>query len=610
MERGLEWEQYIPSSSSSSSSLNKTAPYYFDELKHSGFDRVLGCVATVYIRVSISQMTNDISIDGNADAVISRGLLSSLNDFLLQQEDATSVLQVDPDSIADLMGVRIALSKGRNDGLANMMRIVQEQLRNSINKSESEQESESSILPSSPLTNTNTNTRDDENTQLYKTQTMDSEKRPTVALLLSGGVDSSVALRLLQRQGYDVTPFYLKIWLEDELAHLGVCPWEDDVDICRQVCEQAGVELQIVSLQNEYHDRVMKHTLNEAAAGRTPNPDILCNSRVKFGCFLEYLQQQEGRDQNQQCRFDYIASGHYAKVKHDESGVARLFRAPDPVKDQSYFLCALHQDQLRRLIFPIGHLQKKEVRELADEFQLPNRQRPDSQGLCFLGKVKFRDFLSENLGESPGNIVDAFTGDVIGEHRGVWFHTVGQRKGLGPFLVSTASAFGPWYVVAKDPARKVVYASNKYDEEAFNQPRSEFHIENVHWISGSPPPVPTLMNPTTTGSGGGGMPSYRFDLKIRHGPKLSSGTLTMIDNNNDDEMSNSGTVKLDEKDGGLAPGQYVVFYDDNAECLGGGIISERHWAKFLMMDSSASASSSQSAAAVNKVQEIEGPTPL
>mmetsp|Transcript_40116 Transcript_40116/g.96867 ORF Transcript_40116/g.96867 Transcript_40116/m.96867 type:complete len:599 (+) Transcript_40116:2-1798(+) len=588
MERGLAWEQYSPpssSSSSSSSSLNSTTPYYYDELEKHGFDRVLGCVATVYIRVSVSRTTSVVSLDGYADAVLSRGLLSSLNVFLMQQEDVETIFKVDPDSIADQMGVRIALSKGRNDGLANMMRIVQEQLQNLI---KSESESVSSISSSSPLTDADNNARDDKNTQLNESEISDSEKKPTVALLLSGGVDSSVALRLLQRQGYDVTPFYLKIWLEDELAHLGVCPWEDDVDICRRVCEQAGVELQIVSLQNEYHDRVMKHTLNEAAAGRTPNPDILCNSRVKFGCFLEYLQQQQEGQDKRPYKFDYIASGHYAQVKRDENGIARLSRAPDPVKDQSYFLCALNQDQLCRLIFPIGHLQKTEVRELAEEFQLPNRQRPDSQGLCFLGKVKFRDFLSENLGESPGNIVDAFTGDVIGEHRGVWFHTVGQRKGLGPFLVSTASAFGPWYVVAKDPAKKIVYASNKYDEEAFNQPRSEFHIENVHWISGYPP-VSTL-NPTD------GMPTYRFNLKIRHGPKLSSGTLTMIDN---DEM-NSGTIKLDGKDGGLAPGQYVVFYDDNAECIGGGIISERHWAKFLMMDSTTTKSADQ-----KKSQDME-----
>ena len=256
-------------------------------------------------------------------------------------------------------------------------------------------------------------------------------------MLLSGGVDSSVALRLLLQQGYDVVPYYLKIWLEDELAHLGQCPWEDDVRTCEAVCDQAGVELQIVSLQDEYHERVMQHTLNEASLGRTPNPDILCNSRVKFGCFLEYIETLPNDR-----KFDYIASGHYAQIKRnknderddldDNNQIVKLYRAPDPVKDQSYFLCALSQAQLQRLIFPIGHLEKTEVRKLADEFDLPNRHRPDSQGLCFLGKVKFRDFMQIHLGESPGDIVDAFTGDVIGTHHGVWYHTVGQRKGDRP----------------------------------------------------------------------------------------------------------------------------------------------------------------------------------
>ena len=379
-------------------------------------------------------------------------------------------------------------------------------------------------------------------------------------MLLSGGVDSSVALNILKRQNYNVTAFYLKIWLEDELAHLGQCPWEDDYRVCQQVCEQAGVPLETISLQDEYKDQVISYTVQEAKRGRTPNPDVMCNSRVKFGCFYNAI---EGRG------FDYVASGHYAQLATDkENGVKRLLRAPDPVKDQSYFLCALTQDQLDRVLFPIGEFEKTQVRELAQEFDLPNKQRPDSQGLCFLGKVKFDEFLAAYLGERPGDIVDARTGDVLGRHRGVWYHTVGQRKGIGKVLNPKATSRGPWYVVAKDPEHDIVYASNEYDEEVFTEARSDFYVEDVQWIAGSPP------NELVDDDG-----SFRqgqFHMKIRHGPRIVKGTLQLT------ELT-AGNVKLDNKDGGLAPGQYVAFYElDGSECFGGGVISERHWAKFLL----------------------------
>jgi tRNA-specific 2-thiouridylase len=259
--------------------------------------------------------------------------------------------------------------------------------------------------------------------------------KPTVAMLLSGGVDSSVALNLLHSQGYSVTAFYLKIWLEDELAHLGQCPWEDDYDMCIQVCNQAGVPLESISLQQEYKETVISYTVAAAQRGRTPNPDIMCNSRVKFGCFYDAI---EGRG------FDYVASGHYAQLIADDNGAKQLLRAPDAVKDQSYFLCALKQEQLQRVLFPIGHLEKHEVRQLAQDYDLPNKNRPDSQGLCFLGKVKFDEFLAAYLGESPGDIIDARTGGKIGRHNGVWYHTVGQRKGIGKVLDPKATAKGPW----------------------------------------------------------------------------------------------------------------------------------------------------------------------
>jgi tRNA U34 2-thiouridine synthase MnmA/TrmU len=184
--------------------------------------------------------------------------------------------------------------------------------------------------------------------------------------------------------------------------------------------------------------------------------------------------------------------------------------------------------------------------------------------LCFLGKVKFRDFLEMQLGQSKGDIVDAFTAEIIGQHDGVWYHTVGQRKGIGKSLHPKATARGPWYVVAKDPEKNIVYTSNQYDEDVFTQARSEFHVENIHWIGGESP---------LSDEG-----KVRLTMKIRHGPRLVSGSLELLP----EEDNDGGIVTLDAKDGGLAPGQYVVFYSEQAECLGGGIISERHWAKFLL----------------------------
>jgi tRNA-5-taurinomethyluridine 2-sulfurtransferase len=508
--------------------------------RQSTIDRVPGCIATVNVMTTLfTSNTSEqptILMDGDADAMVSRGLLALLSQ-VLHGQIAENVLTIIPETITERLGLSAALSQGRNDGLASMVRIIQGQIRTLLQNDS--RNTTSTISPTISITTTTPGS---------------ATPKPTVAMLLSGGVDSSVALHVLKSQGYDVTAFYLKIWLEDELAHLGHCPWEEDYNLCMEICQQANVPLESISLQTEYKEKVISYTVAEAQRGRTPNPDIMCNARVKFGCFYDAIEERG---------FDYVASGHYAQLTTTVQGVKQLLRAPDPIKDQSYFLCALNQEQLQRVLFPIGHLEKQEVRQLAQEYDLPNKNRPDSQGLCFLGKVKFDEFLSAYLGTCPGNIIDARTGSTIGRHNGVWYHTVGQRKGIGKVLDPKATARGPWYVVAKDPEKNIVYASNEYDEESFTQARSDVYIEDIHWISGSPPTF--LLNGPA-----------RFGLKIRHGPTIVNGYLELLD----DGVAN---VKLDQKDGGLAPGQYVVFYEpDGIECYGGGVISERHWARFLL----------------------------
>lgn len=314
--------------------------------------RVPGCIANVGVRTVLvpkkgessgnHRMAYEVLIDGEADAVLSRGLLAVLQ-TTLSSIDAQGVLGIDPTTVADELQLRTVLTSGRNDGLASIVAIVQQQIKDVL-----------------------FDAGDDIDTSAKVNETLYDEavKKPTVAMLLSGGVDSSVALNLLVREGYDVTAFYLKIWLEDELAHLGQCPWEDDYQVCTEVCEQAGVPLESISLQREYRDTVISYTIDEARKGRTPNPDIMCNSRVKFGCFYDAISTRD---------FDYVATGHYAQLQEKETSAGTekiLLRAPDPVKDQSYFLAALTQQQLNRVLFPIGHFEKSKVRELAKEFDL------------------------------------------------------------------------------------------------------------------------------------------------------------------------------------------------------------------------------------------------
>lgn len=349
-----------------------------------------------------------------------------------------------------------------------------------------------------------------------------------IAVLVSGGVDSSVALALLKQAGHDVTAFYLKIWLEDELSFLGECPWEDDLAYVKAVCEHLGVPLNIVSLQQEYWDAVVAYTIREAKAGRTPNPDVLCNQFVKFDAFYKKISPE----------YEKVATGHYAWVE-EENGIFELSAAPDRIKDQTYFLSHLSQDQLRRALFPLGKMTKEEVRAQAQKFNLPNAQRKDSYGICFLGKISFDEFLEHHLQTQPGDLIEFETGKTLGKHRGFWFHTIGQRKGLG-------LSGGPWYVVTKDPAKNIVYISKTYHDP--EKERRAFTVESLHWISETPPST------------------HNFAVKLRHGPERHECTL---------ELAPSGTtahVTLTKSDQGIAPGQFAVFYDGET-CLGCGVIS-------------------------------------
>lgn len=350
-----------------------------------------------------------------------------------------------------------------------------------------------------------------------------------VAMLLSGGVDSSVGLSLLQDAGHDVTAFYLKVWLEDELAYLGQCPWEEELELARAICDRFDVPLEIRSLQKPYWDRVVRYTLDELRAGRTPSPDIFCNQRIKFGAFFEEIDDS----------FERVATGHYARLERAPSGDApslRLKKGVDPVKDQTYFLSHLSRAQLDRALFPIGHLTKVEVRERAAALDLVNQSRKDSQGICFLGKIKYSEFVRHHLGEREGDIIEMGTDEPLGRHRGYWFHTVGQRQGLG-------LSHGPWFVHSKDTERNIVYVAHA--DVLREASRDTYAVEKLHWINEPPR-------------------RRELQVKLRHGPTVFDALVDVSDDR--------ATIRLDRKEPGVAPGQFTVFYEDDV-CLGAATIS-------------------------------------
>lgn len=350
------------------------------------------------------------------------------------------------------------------------------------------------------------------------------------AALVSGGVDSSVALaRLVKRGEGPVRAYYLKIWLEDEASFLGDCPWEEDLEYARSVTTALGVPLEVVPMQEEYYRRVVSYTLEELRAGRTPSPDIFCNQRIKFGAFYDAIGGEADR----------IATGHYAGVDRSDDGVGRLRMAADRTKDQTYFLSHLSQEQLRRCEFPLAELQKQEVRDYARAQGFANMDRPDSQGICFLGRIRYSDFVRHYLGERDGAIIEHESDRELGHHTGAWFYTIGQRQGLG-------LGNGPWYVVQRDVESNIVRVS--HGEHVAEQARSSFEIAAIHAIAGSIKPG-------------------RYATKIRHGPDLIG---CRLESTADPDRLR---VILDRPDRGIAAGQFAVIYDP-PYCLGAGMIQE------------------------------------
>ena len=368
-------------------------------------------------------------------------------------------------------------------------------------------------------------------------------KDKRIAVLLSGGVDSSVVVYELVRQGLHPDCFYINIGPED--GEQWDCTSEEDLEMATAVAAKYGCKLEVVDCHREYWDQVTRYTMDKVRAGLTPNPDVMCNRLIKFGAFHE----KRGHD------YDLIATGHYAQTEYLAVGDSQLAvsqepkaksqklkwlcTSPDPVKDQTDFLAQIYDWQLEKALFPIGHYVKDEVRQIAEREHLVSARRKDSQGICFLGKINYNDYVRRYLGEQPGDVIELETGRRIGEHKGLWFHTIGQRKGMG-------FSGGPWFVVKKDVAQNILYVSHGYDPmTAYKQ---DFPIHDFHSINGQLPPE-------------------RVTLKIRHTPEYLPARL---------EQQGDGRylVYADAPIHGVAPGQFCVIYDErHHRCYGSGEIT-------------------------------------
>jgi tRNA-specific 2-thiouridylase len=363
---------------------------------------------------------------------------------------------------------------------------------------------------------------------------MDAKRRARAIVGMSGGVDSSVAAWLLKQEGYEVVGVFMKNWEDDDTDEY--CTSREDLVDAASVADVLGIELEAVNFAAEYRERVFAHFLREYAAGRTPNPDVLCNSEIKFAAFLDYAQRLGA---------DRIATGHYARVWRaaDDSSRVELLKAVDATKDQSYFLHRLSQRQLSPVLFPLGGIAKRDVRAIAQREGIPTYAKKDSTGICFIGERPFRDFLARYLPRTPGPMLTP-EGVRVGEHQGLAYYTLGQRQGLR-IGGTRAGSEAPWFVAGKDLTRNALVVVQGHEHPLLF--RREVEAFDLNWIAGAPPALPS-----------------RLAAKTRY--RMADAPCAVR------AAGDGVTAAFDAPQWAPTPGQYLVFYDGDV-CLGGGVIA-------------------------------------
>lgn len=359
--------------------------------------------------------------------------------------------------------------------------------------------------------------------------------RKRVVVGMSGGVDSSVSAYLLQKQGYEVIGLFMKNW--DDTDEWGYCTATEDFEDVRRVCQQLGIPYYSVNFEKEYEEKVFQYFLDEYQKGRTPNPDVMCNREIKFGEFLEKAKQLGA---------DYVATGHYAQIV-ERDGKHYLARGTDPNKDQTYFLYAVPKEQFRQVLFPIGHLDKKAVRKIADEQNLATARKKDSTGICFIGERNFREFLSQYLPAQPGEIQD-IEGRTLGKHDGLMYYTLGQRQGLG-IGGGKGKPGQPWFVVGKDLERNVLIVAQGHDHPALYS--HGLYATNVNWLLPETPEEP-----------------FTCTAKFRY--RQQDQKVTVIP-----QADGTIQIEFDQPQRAVTPGQSAVLYQGEI-CIGGGIIDRTY----------------------------------
>jgi len=362
---------------------------------------------------------------------------------------------------------------------------------------------------------------------------MPNNKRVIVGM--SGGVDSSVAAQILIDQGYQVEGLFMKNWEQDDDDDY--CAAAIDLKDAQSVCDNLGIKLHSVNFSDQYWDRVFKHFLDEYSAGRTPNPDILCNKEIKFKAFLDYALDLGA---------DYIATGHYVRVQQ-QGDQHLMLKGLDDNKDQSYFLYTLGQRQLQHSLFPIGEMNKPDVRDIAEKYEFSNFSKKDSTGICFIGERKFKEFLQQYLPAQPGEI-KTIDGDVIGQHHGLMYYTLGQRKGLGIGGVKGTNE-DAWYSVSKDLENNVLIVAQGEQHPLLYH--SHLKASQLHWVSGHAPSIDAT-----------------YHAKVRYRQPDQACKILSIDNG-------ICTVEFNQPQRAITPGQSIVFYDKDI-CLGGGVIDNMY----------------------------------